>query len=221
MQAWDSISETVEFTAPVDTVRISQLLDPQARILDLSCGYGRVTAQLSLQGFANVIGYDASQRMIERGRLEYPDLKLEVANAHAIPESDESFEAVVIAALLTSEPERHRRSAIISEIARLLAPDGLVIGVDFLVNDNVQYNGNGHFAGPEGIEMKHFSEQELAEEFSQFKNWECKKVPAKTISGSSISALQYAARQPANKGFNRTPESSGPARPGELGGGAG
>ena len=84
MNSWDSVSESVQFSAPLNVEEITRCLDPSARILDLGCGYGRVAAKLADVGLENVVGYDSSPGMVERGRIEFADLTLRVGVANAI-----------------------------------------------------------------------------------------------------------------------------------------
>ena len=209
LSTWDSVSESVQFSAPLDVEEITRCLDPSARILDLGCGYGRVAAELADVGFENVVGYDSAPGMVERGRIEFPDLTLQVGVANAISEADESFEAVVASALLTSVPDATSRAEIITEIKRLLVPGGAIFGVEFLIENRIKYDEEGRFLSSAGIEMKHFTEKELYESFSQFTGWQCRQVPATSLSGTSAMVLQYTARLPANKGFNTDADKAG------------
>jgi SAM-dependent methyltransferase len=177
---------------------MTRQLDPSARILDLGCGYGRLAAQLADAGFENVVGYDSAPAMIKRGRAAFPNLTLKVGLAYAIPEPDNSCEAVVAAGLLTSVPDATSRAEIIAEMERLLVPGGTVFGVDFLIHDDIKYDEDGRFFSSTGIEMKHFTEQELSESFARFIDWESRQVPACSLSGNPAMALQYTVRLPAN-----------------------
>ncbi len=209
LSTWDSVSESVEFSAPLDVEEVTRCLDPSARILDLGCGYGRVAAQLADVGFTNVLGYDSAPAMIERGRKEFPNLTLQVGVANAISEDDKSFEAVVASALFTSVPDATSRGKIIAEIKRLLVPGGVIFGVDFLIENRVRYDEEGRFLSSDGIEMKHFTEIELYELFSKFTDWQCRKVQASSLSGTSTMVLQYTARLPANKVFDTEIDKAG------------
>lgn len=59
-----------------------ELLAPQPgeRILDLGCGTGRLTAEITAAG-AVTLGLDSSPAMIERARADYPHLEWRVADA--------------------------------------------------------------------------------------------------------------------------------------------
>jgi trans-aconitate 2-methyltransferase len=73
---------------------VVELLAPQAgeRILDLACGTGHLTTQISATG-AEVIGIDRSPEMIATARRNYPAIGFEIADAETF-HFDEPFDAV-------------------------------------------------------------------------------------------------------------------------------
>lgn len=83
------------------------LLNPRAgeKILDLGCGTGHLTAQISESGAA-VTGVDRSPEMVAAARKAYPHLKFEISDARNLPYQDE-FDAVFSNATLhwIHEPE--------------------------------------------------------------------------------------------------------------------
>lgn len=68
-------------------------LEPGARVLDLACGAGHVTAGLVEAGF-EVVGVDLSAPMIERARANAPGADLRVADARSF-ELERPVRAVV------------------------------------------------------------------------------------------------------------------------------
>ncbi len=73
---------------------VVELLSPQKgeRILDLGCGTGHLTNQISLSGAA-VIGLDRSPEMIEQARKAYPHLEFVLGDGTDF-EFPEAFDAV-------------------------------------------------------------------------------------------------------------------------------
>ena len=69
-------------------------LHPQKgeRILDLGCGTGQLTFEISESG-AEVVGMDNSPEMISKAKANYPHLRFEVKNATNF-QFDEKFDAV-------------------------------------------------------------------------------------------------------------------------------
>ena len=101
-----------------------ELLTPQKgeRILDLGCGTGHLSQQISLSG-ADVIGLDRSPAMIEQARKSYPHLRFVVADA-ADFEFPEPFDAVFSNAALHWMT---RADEVASCIARALKPGGRLV----------------------------------------------------------------------------------------------
>lgn len=58
--------------------------NPAQAILDLGCGTGTLTAQLAARG-SRVVGVDSARPMVERARVQYPELTFEVCDALALP----------------------------------------------------------------------------------------------------------------------------------------
>ena len=102
-------------------------LDPEARLLDIGCGPGTVTAGLALQTGA-VVGLDASAEMVDEARRHVADsgienASFEVGSAYSLPFDDESFDVVYAHQVLQhlADPVRALREA-----RRVLRPGGLV-----------------------------------------------------------------------------------------------
>lgn len=77
-----------------------ELLAPQPgeSILDLGCGTGHLTNQITTSG-ANVIGIDSAATMIEQARANYPHIQFEVMDATELPLINQ-FDAVFSNAVL-------------------------------------------------------------------------------------------------------------------------
>jgi trans-aconitate methyltransferase len=65
---------------------------PGERILDVGCGTGQLTGEISRAG-AEVVGIDSSASMIEQARQNFPDLRFEQLSVTAMPYREE-FDAV-------------------------------------------------------------------------------------------------------------------------------
>ncbi len=187
---WDDIADTVQFSVPLNLAAIHEFVAPDAQVLDLGCGYGRIAHELSLAGFTRVRGYDISERMIARAKAEHPKLQLGVADAVALPEPDHRFDAIVVAALLTSVPGRLRQRALTGEIGRVLRPGGTVHGVEFLRKPGAK---SGAFTSKSGIDMWHFEPEELRGLFASFTGWRSWGVIVPSLTGEPSSALQFMA----------------------------
>lgn len=69
----------------------------------------------------------------------------------------------------------------------------MVFGVGFLRNDDMTYTEDGLFKASSGIEMKHFHLDELRQMLSGFPSLQHRIVPATSLTGSALEAIQYTA----------------------------
>lgn len=100
------------------------LLSPQPgeKILDVGCGTGQLAAKIAGTG-AVVTGIDADAAMVEKAKLNYPNLEFAVADARLL-QFDTEFDAVFSNATLHWIPEVER---VISSIYSALKPKGRFI----------------------------------------------------------------------------------------------
>lgn len=97
---------------------------PGGRILDLGCGKGRFARHLIARG-AEVVGLDASSRMLARG----DGLDRVRGSALRLPFAAKSFGGAIAVEVFEHLPARAVRVAI-RELARVLAPGGRLAIVD-------------------------------------------------------------------------------------------
>jgi SAM-dependent methyltransferase len=101
-------------------------LEPGARILDVGCGTGALTATvLELADPAEIVGVDPSGAYLEHARAQVSDprARFEVAGADALPFADEAFDAAVSGLVLNfvADPAQG-----VAESARVVGPGGTV-----------------------------------------------------------------------------------------------
>ena len=108
------------------------LLDPQPGeyVLDIGCGTGHLTRAIADRG-ARVIGTDFSAAMIEQARVNYPDLRFEVADASAFT-LDEPVDAIFSNAVFHWVRDQEGAAACIQ---RALKPGGRLV---------VEFGGKGN-----------------------------------------------------------------------------
>jgi trans-aconitate 2-methyltransferase len=109
-------------------------LGTDARVLDLGCGHGDLTARIAgLVPGGSVLGLDASSEMVTTARELHraPNLTFEHRRAQDVAQGLEpgSFDAVVSVACLHWVP-REDHPGVLAQIASLLRPGG-VLRVDF------------------------------------------------------------------------------------------
>ena len=91
-----------------------------ARVLDLCCGTGLVTAAVARRG-AVPTGLDFSSAMLAEARRAHPDLRFDEGEAEALPYLDRSFDAVVANLGIHHVP---RPDKAVGEALRVLRPGG-------------------------------------------------------------------------------------------------
>lgn len=114
---------------------VIELLDPQPgdRILDLGCGTGQLTAEISATG-AETIGLDQSPAMIEEASRLYPQIQFQVGDAHDF-QFDEPFDGLFSNAVLHWI---HDPNCVIECVAKALKPAGRM-AVEFGGMGNVRH----------------------------------------------------------------------------------
>jgi len=99
--------------------------DPQGlRALDLACGSGRYGLLLQQRGAASVVGVDRSAQMLQRAPLPQ---RVRADMSH-LPFADAQFDLIVCGLAVGHAP---RLDAWMCEMARVLAPGGLLAYSDF------------------------------------------------------------------------------------------
>ncbi|HBJ95824.1 MAG TPA: SAM-dependent methyltransferase, partial [Lentisphaeria bacterium] len=98
---WNSVADTKEFTTPMQSAVFCRYVNRDAAILDVGCGYGRVLSELHTLGFRKLCGIDFSEKLIARGKRQFPYLDLRVMENETIDFPDASLDAVLLCAVLT------------------------------------------------------------------------------------------------------------------------
>lgn len=194
---WAPVAKTIQFSLPVCIGDLARLLPTNARILDVGCGYGRIARELRNYGFTDVIGYDSSRSMIERGHREHPDLTLRLNVGTHLPEPDGAADAVVCCAVLTCIPDPMTRARMISEMERVLRPSGVAHVVEFSESKDRRYNA-GRFRSGLGIEMVHFTRERLLTELDRFEKLGLREFACRSLSGSPENAVVFQGRKRAD-----------------------
>lgn len=130
-ETYDRIAEHFASTREYPWPEVSSFLDDhaagRARGLDLGCGNGR-HAEAMAESVSSVVGYDASRGLLEQADERATDRGFEAelvqGDAAALPFRDDAFDIGVYVATLHHLRTREDRVRSLSELARVLRPDG-------------------------------------------------------------------------------------------------
>ncbi len=179
---WDKAASKKEFTTPFQMDVFKLYVSRESFILDVGCGYGRTLNELYQEGFKKSCGVDFSQKMIERGKHLYPYLDLKKCSP-VFPFDDNTFDAVVLIAVLTCMVKNKDQELLMGEIQRVLSPHGSLYINDFLINHDQRnmdrynvfkevYGTYGVFELDEGAQLRHHTTDHL---FNLTRNFETRK----------------------------------------------
>ncbi|MEU5870936.1 class I SAM-dependent methyltransferase [Glycomyces sp. NPDC047369] len=117
---------------------------PGPRVLDLGAGTGKLTAVLAAAG-ADVVAVEPDESMLARLLHDHPELRAVRGSAEAIPLPDGSVDAV----LSGNAMHWFDMAAAGPEIARVLAPGGVLAGLWNVLDDGIDWvAGLASTAGP-------------------------------------------------------------------------
>lgn len=202
---WNHEGATKTFTHPVNMDWLQEHLKPNARILDYGCGYGRVAAMLSQQGY-RVIGVDSAAAMIEKARGLCPQLSFQQITPPHVPFDDSFFDAAVLFAVLTCIPADDDQRAVVNELHRVVRPGGLLYVSDYwlqadqrncerYVRDLEKYRTYGAFEVSNGVAVRHHSREWIAELLRQWETVAAADIQVTTMNGHEAPGFQWLGRK--------------------------
>ena len=207
VEYWNSTGVGKTFTHPIEPSWLSRL-DPGARILDYGCGYGRLAGELHQRGFEAVEGVDLSPGLITRAREQWPGLRFSVIDTPPeLSYPDESFDAVLLFAVLTCIPTDAGQRELVAELRRLLRPGGLLYLSDMCVQDDernraryevfaAKYGVYGVFETGDGAVCRHHEPGWIRGLLTGFDQVATQGVPVQTMNGHPATITQFLARKP-------------------------
>jgi SAM-dependent methyltransferase len=204
---WDRVAHEKRFSHPLRRDWLARYLkNLQVGILDYGCGYGRTLAELSGEGFQNLVGVDFSEAMLVRARIAVPYARLVRNDGHGLPFQHESFDAVLMFAVLTCIPDSNEQRRLLAEVKRVLRPGGLFYVSDLLVNndqrnreryerDAEKFKCYGVFELPEGVVVRHHEREWVGEIITPFEQLQYEPFTVTTMNGNTSAAFQYLGRK--------------------------
>lgn len=183
------------FTHPVCPEWIA-CLDRKASVLDLGCGYGRLTPVLRDEGFSTIFGYDSSAPMIRRAVRENPGATY---TASAAPLFGKTFDLILCFALFTSCPAAGEQSALVSLINGFSQDSTWLYISDYETRDNPNYRLRyeqrmlgiyGCFSSGKAV-FRHHEPGHFDKLLPGWKRREEKALNSRTLNGNPIKVHQY------------------------------
>jgi SAM-dependent methyltransferase len=204
---WNRIGPTKPFAHPVNVERLRQWALPGCRILDYGCGYGRALEILNANGYRDLIGVDPAPAMIAAARQNHPSISFDVLSDYRranLP--DESVDAVLLFAVLTSVPTDDGQRAIIAEITRLLRMGGVLYisdmwlqkdsrNVERYIEGEKKYGTYGMFDLSEGVTVRHHDPAWIGTLTRDYDLLALEDIPVHTMNGHSATAFQWFGRK--------------------------
>ncbi len=203
---WDGVAGSKVFTTPMQTALFERYVDRGVRVLDFGCGYGRTLAELHALGYTDLWGIDSSGEMIRLARERCPYAVLCVREGRRLPFADNSFDAVLLLAVLTCIVRDHEQDLLMSDLRRVLRKGGLLYINDYLLNHDARnlsryrayekaYGAYGVFELPEGALVRHYSEKRVNELVRPFESIARKEIVYTTMNGNRSRGYYFLGRR--------------------------
>jgi SAM-dependent methyltransferase len=198
---WNKVAEAKIFTHPLDKKIINKYLTPINLILDYGCGYGRTVKELVDLGYSNIIGFDTSNELINRGKNEHNLPLIHITNPLDLSVQDNSIDFILLFAVLTCIPSNNGQKDLINLIRNKLKTGGILYISDYYLQNNslemerYEYlngdkNNYGVFSLTEGATFRHHTPEWISELTKDFKILLENPVEVMTMNGHSAKAFQ-------------------------------
>jgi len=203
---WNKLAPVKKFTTSFDLKLLEAFVSKSSKIVDYGCGYGRSLSQLYDAGYQNILGFDFSKAMVQRGMNEFPHLKMEIVEGNHTNCPSASVDMVILFALLTCLVDDEQQERVMAEVKRILKPGGLVYVNDFLLNSDdrnrerylrfaEKYGTYGVFELADGGILRHHDENYLNQLMKTFKREYFKKTTFTTMNGHQSNGFVMVARK--------------------------
>lgn len=190
IEYWNNEGVCKTFTHELDLSWLEGL-DKRAAILDLGCGYGRVTGQLFNAGYENILGFDPSRPLIDRALKENPGpvYSNDVSTLH-----EKRFDFIICFALFTSCPSDEEQKELKSLIEACAQEKTRLYISDYAISDNPSYKQryaqnelgiHGCFKSGSAI-FRHHEDSHFDRLFSNWTKTKKRKMKSSTLNGNEI-----------------------------------
>jgi SAM-dependent methyltransferase len=207
LEYWNTEGPAKPFAHPLKLQRVAEWSNPESRILDFGCGYGRCLGELFDAGYRNLIGFDFSPAMVAAARKRFPEIEFEVVESLAVPLPDASVDGVLLFSVLTCVPTDEGQRTLVRELHRVLRPGGLLYISDLwlqtdernlarYVRDEAKYGVYGVFDLPEGVTVRHHDPNWIENLTSDFQTVALDTIEVRTMNGNPAQAFQWFGLKP-------------------------
>ncbi len=197
---WNKVTDKKIFNHEIQWNLLKPMLSSNVKVLDYGCGYGRLTNNISENGYGNVIGIDNSKGMVDKAKTDFPNLNfLQNTNA-TIDFPDNEFDLIILFTVLTCIPLESDQKYLIEELKRILKPNGILYVSDLLINsdqrnidryESTNRKPYGIFELSEGVVLRHHKMEYLYKTvFANFDILHEKKFEVITMNGNKSKAVQ-------------------------------
>jgi len=192
---WNNEGAQKVFTHPICSEWMS-CLDRKASILDLGCGYGRLTPHLKNAGFSNIFGYDPCSPFVERAIRDNPGASY---TTRAETLSGKFYDLILCFALFTSCPSSEEQNELITLINGLTRENAYLYISDYETHDNPHYKERyeqrklgtyGCFVSGPAV-FRHHKQSHFDRLFPEWEKLKERKLASKTLNGNDIVVHQY------------------------------
>ena len=199
---WNKVAEQKNFTHKLLIEEINNFINKDSVILDVGCGYGRTLNDFYKLNYHNLTGIDYSENMISRAKKLNPQITYKLMSDNLIPFNDNSFDCIILFAVLTCIIENNDQIKIINEIYRVLKPDGVIYISDYLLNTderNIQrykeyknkYENYGTFEIENNGIVRHHKKEWIQNIISIFKTIKYNELIHTTMNGNKSNGFYF------------------------------
>ena len=203
---WDKVAQSKTFTHPLNDQLLAQYINHQSRILDFGCGYGRTVNELARLGFKNVIGFDTSRELINRGQSAEALELYHLEAPSQLPVEDDSIDCIILFAVLTCIPSNSGQLNLINMLYSKLRQGGILYISDYyLQNDSVEMgkyhslnndaDNYGVFKLAEGVIFRHHTQEWIAKLLQRFTVLAQESIDVLTMNKHRAKGFQLIARK--------------------------
>ncbi len=198
---WDEVAEIKTFTHPVDITLLGKEINKQSLIVDFGCGYGRVVKEMQDNGYSNILGFDTSKELINRGRGLGMSQLHHIEKPTDLPINDDSVDCIFLFAVLTCIPSNVGQTKLINLLHSKLKNGGIIYISDYYIQEhstetdrygylNNDENNYGVFTLKEGVTFRHHSTEWISTLLKKFKILLERPIQVMTMNGHTATGFQ-------------------------------